>query len=403
MNSEFIEAINSTADTSFDASVPTNTDASVPIKWNGEPVKCPVVLNLLAHPRFFTRRSGIATTGFLDGERKLDGAPFKVTTTCPEYLGQPSGRVPNAEEKRGAWPLQEEYLVGRLGKNEEENCRNWNTGKWIDRLIRTATTPAEAVEGLNLITGRWEEYFNPGEIFDSVSEDDGVIEAPFGREGFRFNIDRRDKERLALKLSDNDWLALRDYFEECDDVAKIDINELAGTSDPLAERIDFPDALDRAEAGKIIRILMLGMRSLWHPVIRAITGHATMTSLGKTQGVGDKVAAAVGRSRVIEGLRIAESIRKGLKKQSVRKGLKKQDRVFSTWLNQVRAGQTVVHRPGFSVDDVIKGTLAVLMADKSLPTPVRTGGHHWPVFKLADMPLAANDNLRSDDADRKAA
>jgi hypothetical protein len=116
----------------------------VPTNCNGDPITCPVVLNLLAKPRFALRRSGSVTTGFLEGERKLDGAPFKVTTTCPEYLGQPSGRVPTDDEKRGAWQLQEEYLTGRLGKNEEENGRNWNTAIWI------AIGRQRVIEGLRI-------------------------------------------------------------------------------------------------------------------------------------------------------------------------------------------------------------------------------------------------------------
>ena len=80
---------------------------------------------------------------------------------------------------------------------------------------------------------------------------------------------------------------------------------------PLLPQVDFPSSDQRVESGKIIRMLRLGMRCFWHPVISAIADHATMASLGKTQGVGDHVAAAVGRTRVIEGLRQAELIRKG--------------------------------------------------------------------------------------------
>jgi hypothetical protein len=80
------------------------------------------------------------------------------------------------------------------------------------------------------------------------------------------------------------------------------------------------------------------------------------------------------------------------------------------WAHQVRARQIPVHRPGFSVDDTIKGKLAIL-ADKSLPKPVRapaSSGRHLnqtagSVIKLADKPLAVNDNYRFDGADREAA
>jgi hypothetical protein len=69
------------------------------------------------------------------GERGEYGAPFEVTpATCPRYNGQPSGRAPSNEEKRGAWQLQEEYLAGRLGKNDEENSRLWNTERAVVAL-----------------------------------------------------------------------------------------------------------------------------------------------------------------------------------------------------------------------------------------------------------------------------
>src|SRR6202022_27739 len=136
-----------------------------------------------------------------------------------------------------------------------------------------------------------------------------------GYETEEVNIDESDKERLALKLSDHDLARLVDDLEEFDKLAKIDVNNLARNADPLAERIDLPGPIERQAAIKVLRMLMLGMRSLWHPVKRSISDHATMKSLGKTQGVGDGVEATVGRTRVIEGLRIAESIRKGLGRQ----------------------------------------------------------------------------------------
>jgi hypothetical protein len=136
---------------------------------------------------------------------------------------------------------------------------------------------------------------------------------------------------------------------------------------------------------------MIGMHSLWHPVKRAIVDHATMTSLGITQGVGDGVAATVGRTRVIEGLRLAGSIRKGLARQ---------ERGFS-----MRLKQTPVQTPGLnaarraaSVDGIIKTVLA------ALPMPVRApAGHYWnqaagPVITVPD-----NDNCLDESIARKAA
>jgi hypothetical protein len=306
--------------------------------------------------------------------------------------------------------LQQEHFAGRLGKDEEENIRNWNTVKWIDKHYRVTKTPAEALPSLNIYIGDEGSQGTDGTGAATGPDD----ESPDDNEnkGFEFesiNVGEADSERgmcvmdedgttrrLEVKTDDYGVLRLIDALEEIDELAAINIDDLAPS---LLPQTDFPSSDQRAESGKIIRILLVGMRTLWPPVIRAIASHADMKSLG--QGKGKDVVAAVGRQRVIEGLRIAESIRKGLKKQPIRKGLtRKLD--FSMWQNQIRARQTTVNRPGFSADDTIKGTLAVL-ADKSLPTPVRTDEHYWPVFKLADTPLAANDNIRSDSAARKAA
>ena len=123
MDSEFIEAINATADTSFDASAAPPPPVPTPVTFGAN--------------RIAERRSGSTRTGFYrPGERSEDGAPFEVTPTkCPKYSGAPSGRKPTDEEKRGVWQLQAEYVEGRLGKNGEENNRLWNTAKWIDRTL----------------------------------------------------------------------------------------------------------------------------------------------------------------------------------------------------------------------------------------------------------------------------
>jgi hypothetical protein len=415
---DLIEAVNKIADTSFDA-----TAAYIA-----------------------KRPSGSTMTGFYrPGERSENGAPFEVSPTkCPKYIGLPSGRTPSNEEKRGAWQLQAEYLEGRLGKNDEENSRNWNTATWIDRLIRTATMPAEAVKGSNLYTDTFHEVTDP--IGDDPNDDPADENEEYEVE--KPEVDRRrDKngnDPLAIEISDYDLVMLWDYFKECDYLAKIDVNKLAGKSDPLPQRIELPGPIERQEAIKILRILMLGMRLLWHPVIRSIVNHATMNSLGKTQGVGDKVAATVGRTRVIEGLRLAESIRKGLARQ---------ERGFSMWLNQTRARQTPIQKPGLtaarlkaSVDEIIKEVLVAVMKtapvvsmpmigdyeqvkirqdndsdtpthssllatlpDKSLPKPVRAPpGHYWnlavgPVIKIADKLLPANDNCSVEAVASKAA
>jgi hypothetical protein len=131
MDDEFIQAIDNTADTSFSA-----------VKTFGR--------NEIAE-----RRSGSERAGFYrPGERDKDGAPFEVLPTkCPKYSGPPSGRLPTDDEKQGAWQLQQEYLAARLGKNEEENGRLWNTATWIDKLLRLATMPAEGLPPFNIYIG----------------------------------------------------------------------------------------------------------------------------------------------------------------------------------------------------------------------------------------------------------
>ena len=433
---DLIEAINATADTSFDASAPTNTDASVPTNSNGDPITCPVVLNLLANPRFFTRLSGSTTTGFLDGERKLGGI---TNEPLPKYFRMHC--TPNAEDKRGAYQLQEEYLAGRLGKNDEENSRLWNTVLWINKHYRVWRTPPEALPPLNIYVGDKISQSTEGTGAPTGSDDEAPDEA--GNEGVEFEdifVGDADGQSsmcvmdedgtthlLDIKTDDYDLLRLIDALEEIDKLAKIDVDDLKRDAPPLLPQTDFPSSDQRAESGKIIRTLMLGMRTLWPPVIRAIASHADMKSL--SQGKGKDVAAAVGRARVIEGLRLAESIRKGLGRQ---------DREFSMWQSQTRARQEVVPSAEWgrsnrfklgSVEDIITETLAIL-PEKSLPIQQDNDceGRLWParwglavlpnIIKTAPVvsmpmivdfdpvktkPLAGNDNFQSDSADRKAA
>lgn len=360
MDNEFIEAINATADTSFD-------------------------------PRIAKRPSGSTKTAFWSGERDKRGPPFETTPhKCPPYLGKPSGRVPNDEEKRGARHLENEYLAGRLGKNEAENGRLWNTVKWIAHHNRIATLPSEALPPFN-------NY-----VPDAIAQDTGAPigfddEAPDEKqenEGVEFqciNVGEADSpnsmkvmdddgvtHRLEIKVDDYDVLRLADQLDECDETSEIDASELVRKNLPLPERTDFPsDPNDFIESGKIIRILMLGMRTLWTPVIRAIEDGVTMNSLGKSQGVGDDKAATVGRWRVIEGLRLAESIRRGLERQRLR---------------------PQKPMPARSKIPSVKDMMPLLATPRSVHA---SSGHYLnqaagPVIKRADNPLAANDNDRLD-------
>ncbi|SHG69703.1 hypothetical protein [Bradyrhizobium erythrophlei] len=383
MDDEFLNAIDKTADPSFNAG-----DIDVP-------------------PKIAIRRSGSSRVGFLrPGEREkclLDGDdhPYPIENEpAPKYLGPPSGRAGTDDEKRGAYHLYAEYIAGRLGKNEEENGRLWNTALWIDKHFRVTTTPAEALPPLNIYVGDKKSQSTEGTGAPTGPDDEAPDEA--GNEGFgfkNFNICATDESgnatvtdvdgithRLEIKGDNYRIGRLIDDLREIDQLAKIDVNDLRREGPPLLPQVDFPDLDQRAESGKIIRMLMFGMRSLWHPVIRAIASHEDMKSFG--QGKGKDVAAAVGRQRIIEGLRLAESIRKGLGRQ---------DRAFSVWQSQIRARQIRVDRPGFSVDDIIKGTLGVLAGNAYQN---QTAGL---VIKLADKPLPANDNHRFDTFASKAA
>jgi hypothetical protein len=373
------------------------------------------------------RPSGSATTGFYrPGERSESGAPFEVIpTTCPEYLGPPTGRAGNDEEKCGAWQLQAEYLADRLGKNKEETARNWNTVLWIDKHYRVTRTPAEALPPFNIYVGDEisqstngtgaptglddeapdAEVENEGVEFERISV--GQTEAGTGSKrrpalyrqsaGSVRVMGRGDDEktyRLDIEADHYDLLRLVDALEEIDALAKIDVDDLKDNAPPLLPQIDFPSSDQRAESGKIIRMLMVGLRTLWRPVICAIADHATMKSLG--QGKGKDVAAAVGRQRVIEGLLIAESIRKGLGRQEF----------------VVRHTLEPSYTVATCLDEIIRGVLA------------RLGGQTlddrraaWPPYRdwqgsccyidgmrfVPSSPLAGNDNHQSDSADRKAA
>jgi hypothetical protein len=333
---------------------------------------------------------GLQRRAFSTANRKPGGV---TPTTRPPYLGPPSGRAGTDDEKRGAWHLQAEYLAGRLGKNEEENSRNWNTVTWIDKHYRATTTPAEALPPLNIYVGDKLSQSTERTGAPTGPDDEALDEA--GNEGVEFesiNVGEADSRRSIkviqedgtthrLEINADNYAVLRlvDELEEIDELARIDVNDLKREAPPLLPQVDFPSHDQRAESGKIIRMLQVGMRTLWHPVIRAIASHADMKSLG--QGKGKDTAAAVGRQRVIEGLRLAESIRKGLGRK---------DHVFSMWQSQIRARQTTVHRPGFSVDDIIKGTLGVLAGNAHLSQTAD------PVIKRDVKLLAANDNHRFD-------
>jgi hypothetical protein len=394
MDDEFIDAIDKIADTSFDASAPPAKPAP------------------LAKPECAKRPSGSTTAGFLKGERKGERIPFEVMPTqCPPWPGKPDGRAGTLLEKQGAWQLQTEYLEDRLGTDKEENGQLWNTVKWINKHYAVTRTPAEAMPSINI--------YVPDPISQSTGgaptgEDDEAPDPKDNNPGIRvtdinfvakdklerpivIGYDKKGSKRiyaLDINASGYDLLRLVDELNEIDKLAAFDIKDLVSEAPPLLPQNDFPSAEQRAESCKIILILMTQMRTLWQPVISAIADHATMKSLG--EGRGKDTVAAVGRQRLIEGLRLAESIRRELRRK---------ERAFSMWQAQVRAGHEQVGASEWrranrykvpSVDDTIKGTLAVL-ADNVYAN--QTG----PVFKRTDKPLHDNDNYRAADAVSEAA
>jgi hypothetical protein len=312
MDSEFLAAITATVDPSVNA---TLLDAT--------------------KPTFASRPSGSTAPGFYrPGERPkclLDGDnnPYPIEDEpTPIYTGPPSGHAPTDDEKRAAWHLENEYFADRLGKNKEENARLWNTAKWVERHHRIATMPAESLAPFNIhIADATVQDTGAPTGADDESPDDAQENE--GAEFERIHVGKQDSptsmrvmdedgvtRRLEIKADDYDVMRLADQLDECDKLAKVDVNEAARK--PLPESFDYPDDPDDfAESGKIIRILMAGMHTLWTPVIRAVVDRVTMHSLGSSQGVGDDKAATVGRWRVIEGLRLADSIRRRLERQKL--------------------------------------------------------------------------------------
>ena len=110
-----------------------------------------------------------------------------------------------------------------------------------------------------------------------------------------------------------------------------------------------------------------------------------MTSLGQSQGVRDDKAATVGRCRVIEGLRLAESIRRRLERQT----------------RKPAAKPTAARRSIPSVSEMM-GPLASPKAVRA-PSSGYLNQVAGPVIKRDVKSLHANDNRRSTENVTKAA
>lgn len=323
---DLLDAVDRVADTSFDVG---DTDE----RGAGES-------KTFGANRIARRPSGSAIKGFYRaGERDKDGAPFEVLPTkCPEYCRPPSGHDPTEAETRVAWPLQNEYLADRLGKDSVENSKLWGTVKWIDKIYRTAAMPKNAVRAPSIMIA-------PDDFSAKEIEDYAV---------------KNEVPAVAF-----DVLRTMEKMEEYDEMIEIDVNKLLRDAGPRPLRADLPDLYERVAANKIIRMLRLGLRNLWLPVMLAIVDHTEMYRLGITQGARRDIAPAVGRQRVIEGLRIADSIRKGITRSEKRDAVDE----ASHWPARLAQQRHVAF-----MDKLINEVLVA----------------------IADKPLPANDNYRAD-------
>ncbi len=226
--------------------------------------------------------------GFIRPDERAKGAPTK----CPEYSGQPDPkqrRPPTAKD--GVWRLQSEYEEGRVGRNRVENSKLWDCALWILRLYETAERPADATRALSLITTPLEDEISA----DSIDGDTESLNVLYELPGYVFEVlyimdmvkalDRCERTKPAPPGSERD----RPVFD-----SRLEAVEL------------------RVEASEMLEKLKVRMGSLWKPVKLAVIDRVELHELGTTQGVGRDLAGAVGRQRVIEGLRIAASLRKGM-------------------------------------------------------------------------------------------
>lgn len=194
-------------------------------------------------------------------------------------MNEPKGRPANDNEQRTPWPLYDEYVAERLGKDAVTNSRNWNTAIWIDRIYRIAMLPEQALGP-------------PHWIASGVSDEESNGYEP-------------------TEVVPSEALAYLSMIVEMERVRKsargydlVGTHEASSSTDPM-----LPTGVEiRADANKILRLLMAGMRGLWKPVKRAIVDHAEMWKLA--QGVSRQFAPTAGRQRVLDGLEIAADIRR---------------------------------------------------------------------------------------------
>lgn len=191
-----------------------------------------------------------------------------------------TARAANDNEKGKPWPLYDEYVAERLGKDANDNSKNWNTAIWIDGIYQAAMLPDRALGPVHWISGGLDDYELSG------YEQTEVIPA----------------EALAFLQIVEAVKGLNRGGEE------VPIHEARGDVDPR-----LPTGVEiRCDASKKLRLLQAGMRGLWKPVKQAIVDQAEMWTLGITQGVSRAMAPTAGRQRVLDGLGIAADIRRDI-------------------------------------------------------------------------------------------
>jgi hypothetical protein len=200
-------------------------------------------------------------------------------------VGAPiTGRPANDNEKGLPWPLYDEYVAERLGKDAYANAKNWNTALWIDGIYCDAMLPDRSLGPLH--------WFS-----DGLSDEELV-------EGYSAANAVPPEVAAVLRILDGiDRIKRRERGYDL-----VGTHEASSSKDPR-----LPTGAEiRSDASKKLRLLQVNMRGLWKPVKQAIVDHAEIWTLGITQGVSRAMAPTAGRQRVLDGLGIAAEIRQDI-------------------------------------------------------------------------------------------
>jgi len=199
--------------------------------------------------------------------KKVEGAPL-------------TARAANDNEKGTPWPLYDEYVAERLGRDAYANSKNWNTAMWIDKIYAIAMLPPIA-----LGPPHWVSSALCAEALDGYKAESVIPPEAVALLSVIEKIERIKRKEIG-----------------CDPVGTHEVSTSKDTRLPTGVEI-------RADANKILRLLQVGMRGLWRPVKLAIVDHVEIWTLGITQGVSRGMAPTAGRQRILDGLSIAADIR----------------------------------------------------------------------------------------------